>query len=107
MNHGVRKCEGAIGDHEITAMAFYNDTLHIGFGSDVILDDRSITGIARSVAPAFPNHCSGNVSVAALNDQGTARMLASGGGHYRVDVATPNEGITFKDVFGRRIAHHA
>ena len=63
---GVEWCSvgGDFGeDHEVTAMAFYNDTLYIGCGP-AVLDGQPITGIAQFVAPEFENHCSGDVAVA-------------------------------------------
>ncbi|MBL7951331.1 MAG: hypothetical protein JNM62_06385 [Flavobacteriales bacterium] len=106
---GVEWCSvsGAIGEYEITAMAFYNDTLYIGCGLDAVLDGQPITGIAQFIAPEFSNHCSGDVSVAAINVARTARIQPLGGGRFRVEGILPNGTITFVDALGRVIAQHA
>ena len=94
-------------DHEVTAMAFYNDTLYIGCGLNATVDGQPITGIAQFVAPEFENHCSGDVSVAANNERTSARLQALGGGRYRVVGTLPNGVLTFMDDLGRTIGYHS
>jgi len=107
---GVEWCSvgGDFGeDHEVTAMAFYNDTLYIGCGLNATVDGQPITGIAQFVAPEFENHCSGDVSVAANNERTSARLQALGGGRYRVVGTLPNGVLTFMDDLGRTIGYHS
>ena len=106
---GVEWCSvgGDFGDNEVTAMAFYNDTLYIGCGLDAVVDGQQIVGIAQFVAPEFENHCSGDVSVAAIGEHATARLQALGGGRFRVDGTMPNGMVTFLDALGRVTANHA
>ena len=96
---------GDFGENEVTAMAFYNDTLYIGCGLDAVVDGQPIGGVAKFVAPAFQNNCSGTAALAeTASDQGQ-RLEALGGGHYRLRGGRAGT-FTFLDATGRLIATH-
>jgi len=106
---GVEWCSvgGNFGDNEVTAMAFYNDTLYIGCGLDAVVDGDQIVGIAQFVAPAFENNCSGSTSVATNNHTANASIQPLGGGRFRVNGPMPNGIIAFVDALGRTVVQHA
>lgn len=98
---------GDFGDYEVTAMAFYNDTLYVGCGLDAVVDGQPIVGVAKFVAPAFQNHCSGDVSVAGAREPSTAVLQALGGGRFRVQGELLNGTITVTDALGRTVLRSA
>lgn len=95
---GVQWCSvgGDFDDYDISALAFYNDTLYIGCGLDAVVDGQPIKGVAKFIAPEFENNCSDpqTVPIAAAP---AVRLLCAGSGRYRL---LGNKGINNLSVFG-------
>lgn len=105
---GVQWCSvgGDFGENEVTAMAFYNDTLYIGCGLDAVVDGQQIVGVAKFTAPEFENNCSGNASVLSPNAPDAPRLVALGSGRYRLEGISEGGAVTFLDALGREVAQH-
>ncbi|MCB0766632.1 MAG: hypothetical protein KDB95_05430 [Flavobacteriales bacterium] len=80
---GAQWCSvgGDFGDNEVTGMAFFNDTLHIACGLDAVVDGQPIVGVAKFVAPAFENNCSGDTGIPDPNGQAPLRLASHGSGY--------------------------
>lgn len=95
---GVQWCSigGDFGDYEVTAMAFYNDTLYVGCGLDAVVDGQPIMGVAKFIAPEFENNCSDPQMISDASAI-EIRMVGTAAGRYRL---SGNQGISSLSVFG-------
>ena len=79
---GVQWCSvgGNFGDDQVTAMAYYNDTLYAAAWSQA--DGLPVQGVAKFIAPAFENNCSGTTAVAPVAGGRPLRLVSQGHGSY-------------------------
>ena len=102
---GIEWCSigGDFGENEVTAMAFYNDTLYIACGLDAIVDGQQVVGVAKFIAPEFENNCSGNEFVHTISAGSVQSLVPVGGRLYRLEGGPGPARITVFDALGREL----
>ncbi|HNR55689.1 MAG TPA: hypothetical protein PKJ19_11000 [Flavobacteriales bacterium] len=101
---GVQWCSvgGDFGDSEVTGMAIYNDTLYIACGLDAVVDGQPIVGVAKFVAPAFENNCSGDTGIPAPSGPPPLRLVRQGSG-YRLLGHDGRAAFAVRNVLGQEL----
>lgn len=103
---GVEWCSvgGDFDENEVTAMAFYNDTLYIGYGLNAVVDGQQIKGIAKFIAPAFENNCSGNNGLSEGVGVGRIHIVRQGSG-FVLQGHRGRSTLEFRNLMGQLIGH--
>lgn len=81
---GTQWCSvgGVFGESVPTAMAVYNDTLYIGCGLQSVVDGQFINGVAKFIAPAYENNCSGITAIPDAEGIVKEQLVDLGGGQF-------------------------
>lgn len=105
--NGIEWCSigGDFGEYEVTAMAFYNDTLYVGCWEQV--DGFPVNGVAKFIAPAFENSCSGNQTVSPLEASAAVRLVDQGTGLFMLQGYRGQGNLRVYSTTGQLVAEHA